>query len=71
MLVIFRLSQKIRQLNEGGLIKYWIENEMDKVARMSADGKDKNTKYCSTKNMDPSASTTRAVRGLSLSNLQV
>ena len=39
--LMFRISNKIRQLNEGGLINYWVENEMDKVARMSSDGSDK------------------------------
>ena len=41
--LLFRFSKKIRQLNEGGLINYWIEKEMDKVARMS-DGTDKKDK---------------------------
>ena len=39
--LLFRFSKKIRQLNEGGLINYWIEKELDKVARKSLGGSDK------------------------------
>ena len=35
---MIRLSTKIRNLIEGGLINYWIESEMDKVARISTGG---------------------------------
>ena len=42
---MIRLSTKIRQLIEGGLINYWIDSEMDKVARISTGGgsNEKNT----------------------------
>ena len=64
-----RFSTKIRQLNEGGLINYWIEKEMDKVARIS-DGTDKKDKVLLYRKYI-SGSTTRPVKSLSLSDLQV
>ena len=46
-----RLSTKIRQLIEGGLINHWIEREMDKVARMSKDGGNKQTQSIALQNI--------------------
>ena len=39
-----RLSAKIRQLVEGGLIKFWMEIEKDKVGKSSQKGIKKETK---------------------------